>query len=101
MKRVGIYIRVSTQEQAEKGWSVEGQYEEIRKYCDRQEGWKVVRVFRAVRGELHDERGRRPAQRLETLRNAPGEDLARGGLVGLLGVARVALAHNVDLLGAP
>jgi len=46
VKRVGIYIRVSTQEQAERGWSVEGQYEEIRKYCDRQEGWKVVRVFR-------------------------------------------------------
>jgi DNA invertase Pin-like site-specific DNA recombinase/transposase-like protein len=45
VKRVAIYVRVSTVEQAEKGWSVEGQYREIREFCERHEGWKVARVF--------------------------------------------------------
>jgi len=46
MKRVGVYIRVSTKEQAEKGWSVEGQYKDIMEYCDRKKDWKVVRVYK-------------------------------------------------------
>jgi len=46
MRRVAIYIRVSTREQAEKGWSVEGQYNDIRKYCESHEDWKVVRAFK-------------------------------------------------------
>lgn len=46
MKKVGIYVRVSTVEQAEKGWSVEGQYREIRAFCKNRKGWKVAWVFR-------------------------------------------------------
>ncbi len=46
MKRVRIYLWVSTVEQAEKGWRLEGQYREIRSFRERQEEWKVTRVFR-------------------------------------------------------
>ncbi len=46
MKRVGIYVRVSTVEQAEKGWSVEGQYREIRAFCEKHEDWKVAWIFK-------------------------------------------------------
>jgi len=42
---VAIYLRVSTLEQAEKGWSIEGQNKEIRDYCDR-EAYKVVRIYK-------------------------------------------------------
>jgi len=37
---------VSTKEQAEKGWSIEGQYADLRAYCSRVEGYKVVRVIK-------------------------------------------------------
>ncbi|MDD5238832.1 MAG: recombinase family protein [Candidatus Nanoarchaeia archaeon] len=42
---VAIYLRVSTMEQAENGWSIEGQYKEIREFCGK-ENLKVVRVYR-------------------------------------------------------
>ena len=44
MKRAAIYLRVSTKEQQEKGWSIDGQYDECRKWCEN-EGYKVVRVY--------------------------------------------------------
>ena len=37
MRKVGLYLRVSTQEQAERGWGIEGQYTELRKYCEGRE----------------------------------------------------------------
>lgn len=40
-KRVALYARVSTAEQAEHGYSIEAQKEEIKKECKRR-GWKVV-----------------------------------------------------------
>ena len=46
MRKVGLYLRVSTQEQAERGWSIEGQYTELRKFCEARKDWKVVRVLR-------------------------------------------------------
>ncbi len=46
MKRIAIYLRVSTVEQAEKGWSLEGQYRDIRTFCEKQEDWEVRWVFR-------------------------------------------------------
>lgn len=46
MKKVGIYVRVSTVEQAEKGWSVEGQYRDIRAYCEKHQDWKVTWIFK-------------------------------------------------------
>ncbi len=46
MKRVAIYVRVSTVEQAEKGWSVDGQYRDIRAFCERNKDWKVAWIFK-------------------------------------------------------
>ncbi len=34
MRKVGLYLRVSTQEQAERGWSIEGQHTELRRFCE-------------------------------------------------------------------
>lgn len=41
MRNVGLYVRVSTKEQAEKGWSIEGQLADLHRYCDAQKDWKV------------------------------------------------------------
>jgi site-specific DNA recombinase len=46
IKRTAMYIRVSTKEQTEKGWSVEGQYKDIMDYCDKQEELKISRVYK-------------------------------------------------------
>jgi DNA invertase Pin-like site-specific DNA recombinase len=42
MKWVAVYIRVSTKERTEKGWSIEGQYKDIMEHCDKRKEWKVV-----------------------------------------------------------
>lgn len=42
---IAIYVRVSTLEQAENNWSIEGQMNEIRKYCDGK-GYRVVRIYK-------------------------------------------------------
>jgi site-specific DNA recombinase len=44
-KTAAIYVRVSTQEQSEKGWSIEGQIEECVHFCENRE-IRVVEVFR-------------------------------------------------------
>lgn len=41
---VGLYIRVSTQEQAKEGYSIDEQRERLTKYADAQ-GWVVYRVY--------------------------------------------------------
>lgn len=41
---VGIYVRVSTQEQAKEGYSIAEQEERIRKYCSSFD-WKIAKVF--------------------------------------------------------
>lgn len=43
-KRVFIYIRVSTREQADEGYSIGEQEERLKKYCEAME-WQLVRVF--------------------------------------------------------
>jgi len=43
--RVAIYVRVSTREQAEKGYSIQEQIKSCRGYCE-QNGWKVVRIYK-------------------------------------------------------
>lgn len=43
--RVALYLRVSTEDQARNGWSIEGQYNDLRDYCDRK-GYRVVRVYK-------------------------------------------------------
>ena len=43
-KRVVIYIRVSTREQAEEGYSISEQESRLRKYCEAM-GWDVVGVY--------------------------------------------------------
>lgn len=44
MNAIG-YVRVSTQEQAKEGISVDNQEAKIRAYCDSQD-WELVKVFR-------------------------------------------------------
>ncbi|MDG6220317.1 MAG: recombinase family protein [Candidatus Thermoplasmatota archaeon] len=46
MKRVAVYVRVSTLEQAENGWSVQGQYSECRSFVENMADAGVVRVYR-------------------------------------------------------
>lgn len=43
-KRVFVYLRVSTREQAEEGYSLTEQEDRLRKYCEAM-GWILVRVF--------------------------------------------------------
>jgi site-specific DNA recombinase len=44
-KRVAIYARVSTREQAEHGYSLQAQVDELRKYCDKN-NYRAVRVYK-------------------------------------------------------
>ena len=43
--RVCLYIRVSTEEQAEEGWSVDAQERVLRDFC-KSKGWKIVEVYK-------------------------------------------------------
>ena len=43
-KRVFIYVRVSTQAQAEEGYSISQQIERLRKYCEAM-GWTLVKIY--------------------------------------------------------
>ena len=43
-KRVFIYVRVSTNKQAEEGYSIPQQIERLTKYCEAM-GWQVVKVY--------------------------------------------------------
>ena len=44
MVRAGLYARVSTKEQAEEGYSIEQQFESMRRLCQ-DRGWRVVAEF--------------------------------------------------------
>lgn len=44
VERAALYLRVSTQEQAREGFSLEGQKGSCRDYCDRQ-GYRVARIY--------------------------------------------------------
>jgi site-specific DNA recombinase len=44
MNRVAIYVRVSTQEQAEEGYSIQMQTERLKKYCEAKE-WTVANIY--------------------------------------------------------
>lgn len=43
-KRVFLYVRVSTQEQAKEGYSIDEQIERLREYCKAM-GWIVVKIY--------------------------------------------------------
>lgn len=43
-KRVFIYVRVSTNKQAEEGYSIPQQIERLQKYCEAM-GWQVVKIY--------------------------------------------------------
>jgi len=46
MKKVGCYLRVSTRESAENGWSIAGQYDECRNWIDKNRpDWQVVKRY--------------------------------------------------------
>ena len=44
MKKVAGYVRVSTQEQADEGYSISEQQDRLKKYCDAQ-GWTLVHIY--------------------------------------------------------
>ena len=44
MRKVAIYVRVSTKEQAEEGYSIGAQLEKLRAYCDIK-GWSIVEEY--------------------------------------------------------
>ncbi len=44
MKKVAIYVRVSTQEQASEGYSISEQKERLQKYCEAH-GWTLVDTY--------------------------------------------------------
>lgn len=44
MVKVAIYTRVSTDDQAEEGYSLDAQKERLEAYCEAQ-GWDVVRIY--------------------------------------------------------
>lgn len=44
MKKVAIYVRVSTREQAEEGYSIGAQLDKVRKYCDIK-SWSIVEEY--------------------------------------------------------
>lgn len=44
MKKVGIYIRVSTQEQAQEGYSIPAQKERLINYCKAKD-WNIVDIY--------------------------------------------------------
>ena len=45
MSRAVGYVRVSTEEQTQHGYSLEAQAQAIKKYCELQE-WELVRIYR-------------------------------------------------------
>jgi DNA invertase Pin-like site-specific DNA recombinase len=45
INRVALYIRVSTEEQAEEGWSVDAQERALREFC-KAKGWEIVQVYK-------------------------------------------------------
>jgi len=45
MTRVAIYVRVSTEEQSVKGFSLEDQKYKLREYCASQDGWEIADIY--------------------------------------------------------
>src|SRR3989338_11287874 len=43
-EKVGVYVRVSTEEQAKEGISIDAQIERCRAFC-KARGWKVFRIY--------------------------------------------------------
>jgi DNA invertase Pin-like site-specific DNA recombinase len=68
MTRAAIYIRVSTEEQAEEGYSLEAQQERLVAYCEAQ-GWDVADIY-ADRGHT----GRKTSNREEYKRMMSEKD---------------------------
>ena len=46
MTRVAIYVRVSTEDQAREGYSLDAQEKRLKSYCSLHDGWEVVDVYR-------------------------------------------------------
>lgn len=102
---VGIYTRVSTQEQAQEGFSIREQEDRLRKYCDAM-NWTIYRVYSdpAFSGSNME----RPALRamirdvesglLQKILVYKLDRLSRSQLDTLYLIERVFLAHNVDFV---
>ena len=46
MRRVAIYVRVSTEDQAREGYSLDAQEKRLKNYCSLRDDWEVVDVYR-------------------------------------------------------
>ena len=46
MTRVAIYVRVSTDDQAREGYSLDAQEKRLKNYCSLRNDWEVVEVYR-------------------------------------------------------
>ena len=43
-KKVGVYVRVSTEEQAKEGISIDAQIQRCKSFCDAR-GWKAHQIY--------------------------------------------------------
>ena len=102
---VGIYTRVSTQEQAQEGYSLEEQENRLRKYCDAL-NWKIFRVY--TDGGFSGASTDRPAlramirdiedSRIQKVVVYKLDRLSRSQYDTLFLIERVFLAHGVDFV---
>ncbi|WP_372814271.1 recombinase family protein [Paenibacillus sp.] len=95
--RIAIYIRVSTEEQAEQGYSIDGQEETLRAYCEK-EGYNIVDKYidRGISGKSME-------HRLELQRMLGDVQQGRFDMVLVWKMNRLArkmkdLLHIIDLL---
>ncbi|GGA34573.1 recombinase family protein [Paenibacillus physcomitrellae] len=63
MNRVAVYVRVSTEEQADEGYSIEGQLQMAKEYCDNK-GLNIVGRYQDEGISGKDIKGRHDMQRL-------------------------------------
>jgi len=60
MKKVGLYVRVSTQEQKLHGISIENQLDALQKYC-KEKGYIIVATYNDAGVSAHGSYKKRPA----------------------------------------
>ena len=100
---VAIYVRVSTQEQAQEGYSIGEQTERLRKYCEIKD-WSVFRVYTdaGYSGSSTDRPGLqqliKDIEKFNAVLVYKLDRLSRSQLDTLYLIERVFLANNVDFI---
>lgn len=103
--KVGLYVRVSTQEQAKEGYSLEEQTERLKKYCEAM-GWDIYRIY--TDGGYSGGNTDRPAlqEMIKDIKDNKFEKvvvykldrLSRSQLDTLFLIEKVFLANNTDFV---